>query len=99
MQKEIHRIQPFDITQNAMKMAKKYGIKSVNIDLIYGLPLQTFDSFKKTLELSLKLDTDRYAIFNYAHVPWVKKTMRKFDEATLPDPKFKLEILKLELNL
>lgn len=94
VQKEIHRIQPFEITQNAVKMARSYGIKSINIDLIYGLPYQTFESFKKTLELSLKLDTDRYAIFNYAHVPWVKKTMRKFDESTLPEPKFKLEILK-----
>ena len=91
---EIHRIQPFATTMNAINLARKYGVKSVNIDLIYGLPLQTFDSFKKTLELSLKLDTNRYAIFNYAHVPWVKKSMRKFDESTLPSPKFKLEILK-----
>lgn len=94
VQKEIHRIQPFDTTMNAINLARKYGVKSVNIDLIYGLPLQTFDSFKKTLELSLKLETNRYAIFNYAHVPWVKKSMRKFDESTLPSPKFKLEILK-----
>jgi len=94
VQKEIHRIQPFDVTLNAVKLARRYGINSVNIDLIYGLPFQTYESFAKTLEKSLELDTDRYAIFNYAHVPWVKKTMRKFDESTLPEPKFKLEILK-----
>ncbi|MSN96370.1 oxygen-independent coproporphyrinogen III oxidase [Campylobacter sp. FMV-PI01] len=94
VQTEIHRIQPFETTQNAVNLVRKYGIKSVNMDLIYGLPYQNLDSFKNTLELSLKLNTDRYAIFNYAHVPWIKKSMRKFDEATLPTPKVKLEILK-----
>jgi coproporphyrinogen dehydrogenase len=64
------------------------------MDLIYGLPYQSLDSFKKTLELALTLDPDRLAVFNYAHVPWIKKSMRKFDETTLPDPEVKLEILK-----
>lgn len=94
VQSEIHRIQPFEVTQNAVNLARKKGIKSINMDLIYGLPYQSLDSFKKTLELSLKLNADRYAIFNYAHVPWLKKSMRKFDETTLPSPKTKLEILK-----
>lgn len=94
VQKEIHRIQPFEITQNAINLARKKGIKSINMDLIYGLPYQNLQSFKNTLELSIKLDPDRYAIFNYAHIPWLKKTMRKFDETTLPSPKEKLEILK-----
>ncbi|WP_033916174.1 oxygen-independent coproporphyrinogen III oxidase [Campylobacter sputorum] len=94
VQKEIHRIQPFEMTKNAVDMARKNGIKSINMDLIYGLPYQSLESFKKTLEISLKLDTDRYAIFNYAHLPWLKKSMRKFDETTLPKPKEKLEILK-----
>lgn len=94
VQKEIHRIQSFEMTQNAVNMARKKGIKSINMDLIYGLPYQSLETFKKTLEISLKLDTDRYAIFNYAHVPWLKKSMRKFDEITLPHPKEKLEILK-----
>lgn len=94
VQKEIHRIQPFKMTKNAVDMARKKGIKSINMDLIYGLPYQNLQSFKKTLEISLELNTDRYAIFNYAHVPWLKKSMRKFDETTLPKPKEKLEILK-----
>lgn len=67
-----HRIQPFEITKNATDMMRKRGIDSINIDLIYGLPYQTFDSFKETLKLSLELDIDRYAIFNYAHIPWIK---------------------------
>ena len=94
VQKEIHRIQPYEITQNATKMARDRGIKSINMDLIYGLPYQSLESFKETLRLALSLDPDRFAIFNYAHVPWIKKSMRKFDETSLPSPKVKLEILK-----
>ena len=98
VQKEIHRIQPYDITQNAVNLARKYGMLSVNTDLIYGLPYQSLDSFKRTLELGVSLNPDRFAIFNYAHVPWIKKSMRKFDEATLPSPKTKLEILKYTME-
>ena len=94
VQKEIHRIQPFELTRDVIAMARERGIKSINMDLIYGLPYQSLASFKRTLELALSLDPDRFAIFNYAHVPWIKKSMRKFDETTLPEPKVKLEILK-----
>ena len=52
VQKEIHRIQPFEITQNATKMARDRGIKSINMDLIYGLPYQSLESFKETLRLA-----------------------------------------------
>ncbi len=51
VQKTIHRIQPFDLTNNAVKMVRAAGIKSVNMDLIYGLPFQTLETFKKTLEI------------------------------------------------
>ncbi|TBR79010.1 oxygen-independent coproporphyrinogen III oxidase [Campylobacter novaezeelandiae] len=94
VQKEIHRIQPFELTQNAINMIRKRGIKSVNVDLIYGLPYQDLNSFSKTLEKVIMLNPDRLAIFNYAHVPWLKKNMRKFDEATLPTPDIKLSILE-----
>ncbi|WP_170018632.1 oxygen-independent coproporphyrinogen III oxidase [Campylobacter sp. RM16190] len=94
VQKEIHRIQPYDITQDAIDMARTKGINSINMDLIYGLPYQSLESFKETLNKALTLSPDRLAVFNYAHVPWIKKSMRKFDEATLPSPKVKLEILK-----
>ncbi|MDX1809569.1 MAG: oxygen-independent coproporphyrinogen III oxidase [Sulfurospirillaceae bacterium] len=98
VQKAIHRIQPFEITDNAVKMARAAGIKSVNMDLIYGLPYQNLETFKSTLEMALKLDTDRFAVFNYAHVPWMKKTMRKIDETTLPTPSEKLAILKYTID-
>jgi len=94
VQKTIHRIQPFKLTQNVIDIARNAGIKSINTDLIYGLPYQTKQSFRKTLEQMLTLNTDRFAVFNYAHVPWLMKTMRKFDETTFPKPEVKLEILK-----
>ncbi len=98
VQVAIHRVQPFDMTLEAMKVARKYHMHSVNVDLIYGLPFQTLETFKETLELSVQLDPDRFAIFNYAHVPWLKKTMRKIDETTLPQPSEKLDILKYTID-
>lgn len=94
VQKTIHRIQPFELTQNVISIARNAGITSINCDLIYGLPYQTKESFKTTLEKMLTLNPDRFAVFNYAHVPWLMKTMRKFDETTFPKPEIKLEMLK-----
>lgn len=94
VQKEIHRIQPFETTANALNLVRSRGVKSVNIDLIYGLPFQSLKSFQNTLQKALELDPDRLAIFNYAHVPWLKKNMRKFNENDIPPPEVKLEILE-----
>ncbi|MDY0327241.1 MAG: oxygen-independent coproporphyrinogen III oxidase [Arcobacteraceae bacterium] len=94
VQEEIHRVQSFEMTQNVVQIARDAGIKSINIDLIYGLPYQTKESFLDTIKKIATLDPDRLAIFNYAHVPWMKKTMRKFDESTFSPPSTKLEMLK-----
>jgi len=98
VQKEIHRIQSFELTQNAVSLARRYGIESINIDLIYGLPYQTKETFANTLKKVKLLDPDRVAVFNYAHVPWLKKTMRKFDESTLPSPAEKLKIFSYTID-
>ncbi len=98
VQEAVHRIQPYEVTQNTVDMARKADITSINMDLIYGLPYQTLDTFKDTLKKALTLNPDRFAIFNYAHVPWMKKTMRKIDETTLPEPSVKLEILKYTID-
>lgn len=97
-QEAIHRIQPFSLVQEAINLARKYEINSINFDLIYGLPYQNHQNFKETLELCVKLNPDRLAVFNYAHVPWLKKTMRKIDETTLPPPEEKLKILESTIN-
>ena len=94
VQKTIHRIQPYETTQNVVNIAREAGIKSINIDLIYGLPHQNRETFNETLHKILELDADRFAVFNYAHVPWLMKTMRKFDETTFAPPSEKLLILK-----
>ena len=98
VQEAIHRIQPFELVESAISTAREYGITSINFDLIYGLPYQTLKSFQETLKQCLNLDPDRFAIFNYAHVPWIKKTMRKIDETTLPTPEEKLNILKTTIH-
>ncbi len=98
VQKEIHRVQPYDITKQAVDLAREFDIESINTDLIYGLPYQSLDSFKNTLQLARSLDPDRLAVFNYAHVPWLKKTMRKFDETTIPSPEVKLNILQYTID-
>jgi len=94
VQEAVHRIQSFEQTKASVDLARRYGIESINVDLIYGLPYQTLESFKNTLKLTTKLGPDRLAVFNYAHVPWLMKTMRKIDETTLPTPDTKLQILK-----
>ncbi len=98
VQEAVHRVQSFEQTKEAVDLARRHGIESINIDLIYGLPYQTFEGFKHTLELTKSLDPDRLAVFNYAHVPWMKKTMRKIDETTLPPADEKLQILKYTIE-
>ncbi|HZF70630.1 oxygen-independent coproporphyrinogen III oxidase [Sulfuricurvum sp.] len=98
VQVAVHRVQPYDITKAAMELARKYNMVSVNVDLIYGLPYQSLETFKKTLDLAISLDPDRFAVFNYAHVPWLKKTMRKIDETTLPHPAEKLAIMRYTID-
>lgn len=94
VQEAVHRIQPLSETQNVLQWVREAGFGSVNIDLIYGLPHQTLDTFGKTLDQVIELAPDRLAIFNYAHVPWIKPA-QKILEPALPTAQTKLEILKL----
>ena len=94
VQTAVHRIQSFEMTKGSVDLARRYGIESINIDLIYGLPYQSLATFKETLKQAIALNPDRFAVFNYAHVPWLKKTMRKIDETTLPHPADKLAIFQ-----
>ncbi|MDA3894388.1 MAG: oxygen-independent coproporphyrinogen III oxidase [Salinivirgaceae bacterium] len=72
---------------------REAGFEGVNIDLIYGLPLQTEESYLKTIERALKLRPDRLVTFSYAHVPWVKSAQKKLEKYGLPSPEEKLEML------
>jgi oxygen-independent coproporphyrinogen-3 oxidase len=99
VQKAIHRIQPYEMTRQAIDWLRECDFESLNIDLIYGLPYQTVDSFEKTLEDTLKLQPDRLAVFSYAHVPWIKPAQKILQERMeLPSPEVKLELLKLTIE-
>ena len=98
VQKAIHRIQPFAQTKLAVDWIRAAGFKSLNIDLIYGLPRQTPASFEKTLDETLRLRPNRLAVFGYAHVPWIKPAQKIVEENILPSPETKLELLKLTVE-
>jgi oxygen-independent coproporphyrinogen-3 oxidase len=96
VQTAVHRIQPRDLTEMAIQWARDAGFPSVNLDLIYGLPYQTVESFEQTLDEIIKLAPDRLAVFSYAHVPWIKPAQKILEqEAALPTAETKLAILKL----
>ena len=90
VQRVINRIQPFANVKAATEMARVVGFTSVNFDLIYGLPLQTVESIKRTILKILELKPDRIAFYSYAHVPWTSKAQRLFDESDLPEPEAKI---------
>ncbi len=86
VQQKINRIQSFDQTEAAASMLRRNGIGGLNLDLIYGLPLQTIESCAATVEQALRLAPDRFAVFGYAHVPSFKRHQRRIDAASLPGP-------------
>ena len=94
VQKAVHRIQPREMTTGVIKELRELGFESVNVDLIYGLPFQTVESFEKTLDQVLELSPDRLAIFSYAHVPWIKPSQKILEKA-LPSADTKLQLLRL----
>jgi oxygen-independent coproporphyrinogen III oxidase len=98
VQKAVHRIQPFDQTQMAVDWIRDAGFSSLNVDLIYGLPHQTPASFDRTLDEILTLNPDRFAVFNYAYVPWIKPAQKIIREDSLPSPETKLQLLKLTIE-
>src|SRR6266446_4223074 len=96
VQKAVHRIQPFEMTRDLLFAARQLGFDSINVDLIYGLPYQTPDSFAHTVDQILELAPDRVALFSYAHVPWLKKQQGSF-AAYLPEGMEKFEIFRVGL--
>jgi oxygen-independent coproporphyrinogen-3 oxidase len=98
VQKAVNRIQPEDITRQAVEWMRELGYQSLNLDLIYGLPFQTAKSFADTVDKIIDISPDRIALFNYAHVPWMKKHMALIHEKDLPTPEVKLEILKSSIE-
>lgn len=98
VQKAINRIQDTDHIVTVINSARANGFKSVNLDLMYGLPRQTSDSFDQTLEQTIQCQPDRIAVYNYAHLPDMFKPQRRINPDELPDAMEKLEILQLTIE-
>ncbi|MFO8030005.1 MAG: oxygen-independent coproporphyrinogen III oxidase [Cyclonatronaceae bacterium] len=98
VQKAINRIQPMEINERAIRWLREAGIHNINVDLIYGLPLQDRKSFETTLDAVKQLDPDRFAIFNYAHVPWLMPSQKLLDRHPMPEPHEKFAMLEMMIR-
>jgi len=95
----IHRVQTDEHNSNALKWLREAGITSCNLDLIYGLPKQTPESFEETLHHILDYSPDRLAVFSYAHVPWISPAQKILETKDLPDPESKLKMLEKVITI
>jgi len=98
VQKAVNRIQSKEETLRVLNEARARGFESMNIDLMYGLPHQTVETFDATLNTIIDFSPDRIALFNYAHLPHMFMPQRRIDEAALPSPQEKLNILEHSIN-
>jgi oxygen-independent coproporphyrinogen-3 oxidase len=98
VQQAVHRVQSEAETRRVIEEARASGFRSVSVDLIYGLPRQTLDSFNATLDKVVALDPDRIALYSYAHLPALFKPQRRIAEADLPSAESKLQILTLAIG-
>lgn len=98
VQKAVNRIQPEELTRKVVNWVRELKFESINLDLIYGLPFQTVKDFEKSVDAMIDISPDRIALFNYAHVPWMKKHMALIKEKDLPAPEEKLQILKMSVE-
>ncbi|MFA7095087.1 MAG: oxygen-independent coproporphyrinogen III oxidase [Gammaproteobacteria bacterium] len=94
VQKAVNRIQTEEETFAVLNAARAEGFKSVSIDLIYGLPFQSMESFGRTLNKIIAVGPDRLSVFNYAHLPDIFKPQRRINAEDLPSPAEKLDILQ-----
>ncbi|MEO4041677.1 oxygen-independent coproporphyrinogen III oxidase [Hoeflea sp. CAU 1731] len=99
IQKTINRIQTFEETAEVVFALRARGVNSLNLDLLYGLPLQTLETVQRSVELAISLVPDRLALFGYAHVPWIRKHQTMIDENLLPGQEQRLDQASLASRL
>ncbi len=92
VQAAVNRVQPVETTRALFDHARRLGFASINIDLIYGLPLQTRESFATTVDTVLAMRPDRVAVYSFALVPWIRAHQKGLPMADLPDAEAKLEL-------
>lgn len=93
VQQAVQRIQSYELTRGTMETGRALGFSSINVDLIYGLPYQTTEGFRHTLDQVLTLRPDRVAVYSFAFVPWIKAHMKHLPAESLPSPDVKLALL------
>ncbi|WP_415891903.1 oxygen-independent coproporphyrinogen III oxidase [Neptuniibacter sp. PT8_73] len=98
VQEAVNRVQSVEQTAAILEEARRLGFRSLNLDLIYGLPYQTFEGFNATLDTVIEMNPDRLSVFNYAHLPDRFRPQRHIQEETLPSPETKLAILESTIN-
>jgi oxygen-independent coproporphyrinogen III oxidase len=98
VQRAIHRIQSVEQTEQVVRSAREHGFRSVNLDLIYGLPKQTPVGFERTLALVAGMDPDRIALYSYAHLPTLFKPQRRIAETDLLAREVKLQLLTTAID-
>jgi oxygen-independent coproporphyrinogen-3 oxidase len=98
VQEAVHRVQSYELTKALVDDARAAGFGSINIDLIFGLPAQTLDGFRRTLELVVGIRPERVAVYSFAYVPWMKGHQRMLDKGTLPDAALKFELIAAAID-
>jgi oxygen-independent coproporphyrinogen-3 oxidase len=98
VQEAINRIQTEAMLFSVMDWTREAGFESVNVDLIYGLPYQTLDTFRNTIHKTVELNPDRIAVFNFAYVSWLKPVQRRIPQEALPKGPEKLDILQMAIK-
>ena len=97
--KKANRKAPLSPVEKMINRMKANNMKGVNIDLMYGLPGQTTDSFKKTIEKIISIAPDRIVTFSYAHVPWIKPAQKILEKTGLPPAAEKLRMFEMAYKL
>ena len=98
VQRAINRVQPVELTRDVMERARATGFRSVNLDLVYGLPFQTAVGFAKTVDRILELEPERIALFRYAHLPKMFKGQRRIADTSVPDSNVRDIIVDIARN-
>ncbi len=98
VQAAVNRIQSVEQTRDVIDACRKHGFRSVNVDLIYGLPLQTREGFGRTLDTVIESRPDRLAVYSYAHMPQLFRPQQRIVEADLPSAEDKLGLLQLAIE-
>ncbi|MDO6563498.1 oxygen-independent coproporphyrinogen III oxidase [Amphritea sp. 1_MG-2023] len=98
VQQAVNRVQPVEEIADVLNESRRLGFRSINIDLIYGLPHQTLESFNATLDTIIELSPDRLSVFNYAHMPDRFRSQNHIKAEDLPNPNIKLAILETTIS-